>query len=650
MRKIRIIIALVLALCMVLSFTALAADSGYTGVVTIVHTNDVHSNVDVEPYVKGYVDALRAEGKNVVLVSAGDAFKGTAFADLTDGLDVATVMNMAGYDLFAMGNHEQLLGLERFKKIVEKVEFPVLAANISGEWHEEIPEIRDYVIKEFGGTKIAFIGITYPMFSDTDAVAKIITSANRAKAAAQAEGASVFIAVTHLGILDADEKVRSTYLAEQCPWMTAIIDAHCHTAHENGLMQSGVLTVETGEYGANIGVVELTFASGQVTDATAKLIPIAGHEAESGITPDEEIKAFIEEVRAKNDAYLKEVVATTPVDLDGARGFSRTRETNFGNVVTDAMRKAAKTDIAIVMGPYLRVDVPAGDITREQLMATLYENVDICVVEVTGHDIYEFMARGLSRYPNENTWFTHVSGVMVEFNPNLGNSVISIRMPDGSDLDMDAAFTCAVRADNVETYFPNRAYTTGHGKICEVVADYFNSGIVVSREAAGRIKPVDTGFSDIAGHWAEDAVIEMLKLQSITGYTDGTFRPDAAITLDGFITLLTSAFGLSPEDVSAIFPDGGSAEPLTRKDAALYFKRMIDHLAITLAQTAVQPFTDLQGVSDEAAAAIGALQSAGLVSGVGDGKFAPNVNATRGSMALLASRILKSTAAQDAAA
>lgn len=649
LKKLRLVIGLSLALCLLFSFSAQAADSGYDGVVTIVHTNDVHSYVAVEPYVKGYVDALRAEGKNVLLVSAGDAFKGTSFASMTDGLDVATVMNMAGYEIFTMGNHEQLLGTERFKKIVEKVNFPVLAANISSEWHEAIPEIKDYVIKEFGGTKIAFIGITYPMFDDADGIAKIITSANRAKAAAEAEGASVFIAVTHLGIKDTVEEIRSTYLAEKCPWLTAIIDAHCHTAHENGLMQGNVLIAETGEHGNNIGVVELTFQSGKVTGATAKLIPIKGHETESGITPDKEIQAFIDEVNAKSENYLKEVVAKTPVDLDGERGFSRTRETNFGNMVTDAMRWAAKTDIAIVMGPYLRIDIPAGDITRDQMLRALYENVDLCAVEVTGRDIYEFMARGVSMYPKENTWFTHVSGVMVEFNPKLGNSVISIRMPDGSDLNMEAKYTCAVRSDNVEVYFPGRTYSMGYGTICEVVADYLNSGGEVSREVAGRIKPVETVFSDVVGHWAENAVYEMLKLRSITGYADGTFRPNSAITLDEFITLLTAAFELSDENVKAIFPQGGSTQPVARKDAALYIKRMLDSLDIKLTQIAIQPFFDLEGVLEEAAKAIGALQGAQLVNGVGDGRFAPHANATRGEIATLADRILKLIAVEKAA-
>jgi hypothetical protein len=171
--------------------------------------------------------------------------------------------------------------------------------------------------------------------------------------------------------------------------------------------------------------------------------------------------------------------------------------------------------------------------------------VDICVVEASAQEIYKYMSLyPLSLYPKENTWFTHVSGVNVEFNPALGNSVISIRMPNGSYLDPGATYTCAVRSDNVETYFPNRTYTTGHGKICEVVADYLNSGITVSREVAGRIKAVETGFSDVIGHWAESSINELLKLRAVTGYSDGTFRPKAALTLDSMISIRKTRFKL----------------------------------------------------------------------------------------------------------
>jgi hypothetical protein len=238
---------------------------------------------------------------------------------------------------------------------------------------------------------------------------------------------------------------------------------------------------------------------------------------------------------------------------------------------------------------------------------------------------------------------------MVEFNPALGNSVISIRMPDGSPLNLNATYTCALRYENVGVFFPGRAYTIGYGKICDIVAAYLNSGVVVNRAVAGRIKPV-SGFTDVAGHWAESAIYEVLKLKSIAGYPDGTFRPNAAITLDAFIKLLTTAFKLSKEDVKAIFPEGGSSEPVARKDAALYIMRMIDLKDIALTQSTTQPYTDLEGVSKEASEAIGALQSAKLVGGVGGGQFAPNANVTRGSIALLVDKILTSMVVVNKAA
>ncbi len=80
-------------------------------------------------------------------------------------------------------------------------------------------------------------------------------------------------------------------------------------------MQSGILTAEAGEYGKYIGVVELTFTSGNVTDATAKLIPIKGHEEDCGITPDAEVQAFIDEVNASMADYITSLSRRRPSTL-----------------------------------------------------------------------------------------------------------------------------------------------------------------------------------------------------------------------------------------------------------------------------------------------------------------------------------------------
>ena len=649
MKKIRLILAMLLVVCMLLPVTALAADEGFDGVLTIVHTNDVHGNEAVEPYVKGYVDALRAAGENVLLISAGDAFKGTSFASMTNGLDVATVMNMVGYDMFTIGNHEQMLGTELFKAIADAVNFPILAANIGSDWREAVPQIRDYTIKEFGGTKIAFIGLTTPMAASADGAAGIIAAAERAKAAAEAEGATVFIGVTHLGVKDANEQIRSTYLAEQCPWLTAIIDAHCHTVHENGLMQGDILIAETGEYGNNIGVVELTFEGGKVTGKTAKIIPVKGKEAECGITPDAEVQAFIDSVNEKSAAYLSEVVASTPVDLDGAREFSRVRETNFGNVVTDALRAAGGTDIAFVAGPYIRVNVPAGDITREQLMQALYEDVDLYTVEVPGQFIYDLMASGVSNYPKEYNGFIHISGVSVEFSTDLGNSIIRVTLEDGTPLDPDATYSCTYRSDNAR-YVAAYDSTIINATVCSAVIDYLGSGAEISREVAGRIAPVEGTFPDLEKHWAKETVNEMLADRIMHGYADGTFHPNDAVSFDEFRDILIAAFGLTDEDAAAIFPEDAAAETVTRKDAALYLKNMLDRLGVVLPAGEPMEFSDLDGVSAEEAAAIAALQQGNIINGVGNGLYAPDRNTTRAQLATLVSRLLPATVVEEAAA
>ncbi len=55
-----------------------AAASDCDEVFVIVHTNDVHGYIEVEPYVKAVADEMRAEygNSNVITVSAGDVFSG----------------------------------------------------------------------------------------------------------------------------------------------------------------------------------------------------------------------------------------------------------------------------------------------------------------------------------------------------------------------------------------------------------------------------------------------------------------------------------------------------------------------------------------------------------------------------------------------
>ena len=54
-------------------------------------------------------------------------------------------------------------------------------------------------------------------------------------------------------------------------------------------------------------------------------------------------------------------------------------------------------------------------------------------------------------------------------------------------------------------------------------------------------------FSDIEGHWAEQWILSAASRGFITGYPDGTFRPDNPITRAEAMTLTNRVLGRRPD-------------------------------------------------------------------------------------------------------
>jgi len=74
-------------------------------------------------------------------------------------------------------------------------------------------------------------------------------------------------------------------------------------------------------------------------------------------------------------------------------------------------------------------------------------------------------------------------------------------------------------------------------------------------------RPANTGtggsFTDLsAQHWAYTAITELVQAQVITGYSDGTFQPDRAVTRAEYTQMLVSGLGLkesvSPEPIAFV--------------------------------------------------------------------------------------------------
>ena len=128
--------------------------------VTIFTTNDMHGNLtgDGQSTI-GVVQAaaIKASTPNALLVDAGDATQGASFASVSHGADVVRMMNEAGYDLMAAGNHEFDYGADVLLENAALADFPILAANVKREGK---PLLDSSAVLTAAGYKIGFIGLT----------------------------------------------------------------------------------------------------------------------------------------------------------------------------------------------------------------------------------------------------------------------------------------------------------------------------------------------------------------------------------------------------------------------------------------------------------------------------------------------------------
>ena len=207
------LLGLFLALAMLLGcVSAVAEDAapGLTKDVVILFTSDVHCGIESGFGYAGLAamrDAL-AQSNHVALVDNGDAIQGEPVGTMTKGEAIIELMNAVGYDVAIPGNHEFDYGMDNFLALTEKANFPYISANFT--YQDELV-FQPYVIKEYDGVKVAFVGVTTPKtftsstptyfqdaegnyvygFSEDETGEKLYAAVQSAVDAARAEGAQV---------------------------------------------------------------------------------------------------------------------------------------------------------------------------------------------------------------------------------------------------------------------------------------------------------------------------------------------------------------------------------------------------------------------------------------------------------------------------
>lgn len=163
-------------------------------------------------------------------------------------------------------------------------------------------------------------------------------------------------------------------------------------------------------------------------------------------------------------------------------------------------------------------------------------------------------------------------------------------------------------------------------------------------------------FTDIAGHWAEEFILQGASDGIIKGFPDGTFKPNQDLTRVQTASLIVRALGLETDKTAPFSDIGGYAAETQAEVEAAYHYNIIRGYSdgtfkpskkVTRAQMAlmlnraynqqkgmdyivndIAPYSDLKGYDEETVNAITMLYELGIATG-SDGKYMPIHSATR---------------------
>ena len=457
----------------------------------ILHTNDMHGYMQASDTCLGIgaVAQLKKDyqqqGYDVLLMDAGDYLQGSSFANFTQGESVVEVMNAAGYDVAALGNHEFDYGSDVLEKRISEMNFPAVAANITVDVTGEPFIQQNAVFTLSDGTKVGVFGLDTPSTATTSApkntAGLTFAQGEELYAAAQAQidelkgqDCSIIVCVGHLGEEASNEGNNAENVVANTSGLTVMIDGHDHLVENQTVIDkdgNDVLIAETGYYLKNIGI--LTYENGKFTDSLA--------EAGTYTGSDPELEKMIAEETAEIEATMQEVVAVTDFDLYGeAAPGNRTEETTMGDLAADAIcwqvtqAVGSAPDAVVLNGGAIRASIKAGEIKLLDIHNVFPFNNQLCTVEVTGAQLLEAHEAATQSSPDPMGAFPQVYGIKYTLDttvpyekgelypgttynaPAAPGTRITIHEVAGKEFDPEATYTIATNefvATGGDTYY-----------------------------------------------------------------------------------------------------------------------------------------------------------------------------------------------------
>ncbi len=419
--------------------------------IVLIHSNDTHGifkpyefNINGEDRLVGgmeaashYLNKIKTEEKNVLLIEKGDLLTGTLAAEVEYKGAVGGMMmeflNRLDYDIWSFGNHDFDKGQKNALSLSQMANFPTVMANIVYKESGEPFPVKPYHIFRRGRLSIGVIAVMEENFLtevEKDRVKELdvlpIVSTLNSYIPELDKQTDLIVVISHGWF---EEGVR---IARNVPGIDIVL-----VAAEDGKFEdvNGVLVQSIKGHLKTLGYIKAEVKNDRIVSYEQKLIRLL---ADVDLKPSAQVSALVREVEASIGKEYEKVIGEAKVDLS-FRYYPRENsqpESALGNWITDVMRWRTGAQVGLHNSGAIRADIKAGHVTKGDIFDVSPFRNTLVVFKLTAQQIKDAL-----EYDVERGWDRlQVSGIKYKYYPKdvrpFGERVVYLEI-DGEAIQKD---------------------------------------------------------------------------------------------------------------------------------------------------------------------------------------------------------------------
>jgi 5'-nucleotidase len=452
--------------------------------VTILHVNDTHDRIEPtiiqgKPYggMTRLVTLIHQHIKsdpNPIVLHAGDAFQGTFYFNVYEGLADVAFLNALPLDAMTIGNHEFDKGPTALGAFARNAQFPLVSANLDVDSEPALKGlIHPSTIITRSGERIGVVGAVTPMLPNLSSPGPNVHMLDLNKSI-QAEvdmltraGVNKIVLLTHVGYAEERQLARTLHDVD------VIVGGHSHTllgtTTAPGWPESlgpyptvidnpdhgKTLVVQSWEGEKVLGRLQVTFDSKGRVKKWSTSQPIAVDES---VPEDPAMKALVaafqKPIAQQRDRKIAVAAEAIP---QGAA---------MGGLIADSMVAAtAKQNVvaALMNSGGVRAALEPGDITYGMAISIQPFNDTLVVMDVTGEQLKQSLEDFLETERSQAVWVSADTTYTLDPGKPAGSRVTDLVVA-GNPVNPEATYRICVDSflaaggDGVTTLKDSRAY------------------------------------------------------------------------------------------------------------------------------------------------------------------------------------------------